>query len=291
MSIKKKTKGILFHFLEVIPENQANWLYHQIQKFFGNESLESKFNSAWNTFKTYSEITKKNDIKTEGKVIIEIGSGWLPLMPYFFYYLGKASEVRTYDLNRHYQKKNIQKLNALFSERYRVEVREGERSIFLLPESIHYYPDTNIVNERLTDGDLIFSRFVLEHLNSKDIEEIHLKLKKELRPGSHIIHLISPSDHRAYIDNSLSLQDFLKYSEEEWERKQTRFNYHNRLRLPQYLQVFNRLDLEIVHLTYEVPDKKSEVYRKFKNLSLHKDFKNFTDEELTAGSINIILKV
>jgi hypothetical protein len=91
------------------------------------------------------------------------------------------------------------------------------------------------------------------------------------------------------VDKNLSLQDFLQYSEAEWKKKQTKFDYHNRLRLPQYLAIFKAAGLELLHVEYDQPSAKT--FNKFSAVPIHEDFKKFTDEELTAGSINVVLKV
>ena len=135
----------------------------------------------------------------------------------------------------------------------------------------------------------MLSRFVLEHVPPHILQDIHDFLFSNLKSGSHILHLISPSDHRAYSDASLSLQDFLKYSEEEWNNIQTKFDYHNRLRLPQYLELFKN-DFEILFFEHDVINYESESFKKFEKLKIHNDFARYTDQELMAGSVNILLK-
>lgn len=291
MSLKLKLKSFLFRFLEILPRKQGDEVYHQVQELFSNEDMDFKIKSSHNTFRTFQNITRENGIDIKNRVITELGSGWLPIMPYFFRYKGKAKKVETFDLNKHYQRKNIEKLNETFSKEYELEIRRDKESIYSLPEAIKYFPNSNILDYDLTDCDVIFSRFVLEHLSPETITSMHFKFKNDLKPGAYVVHLVSPGDHRAYVDKKLSLQDFLRFSDKDWKKKQTRFDYHNRLRLPEYLKIFNNLDFEVVHLTYEVPEKNSEYYRKFKTLNLHQDYKDFTDEELMAGAINIILKV
>ncbi|WP_026935506.1 hypothetical protein [Christiangramia echinicola] len=291
MPLKSKFKSHLFHALELLSRNQGDNLYHFLQNLFFEKDLDHKISSSFNTYKIVEQVTEKNGIKIQDKVIVEIGSGWLPLMPYFFKYMGKASQVISYDLNKHYQKKNIKKLNQTFSQNFDKLIKVSEKSEFPLPEGVAYFPKTDITNHDIFGADIIFSRFVLEHVEPEMIREMHLKFKKDLNPGSYIIHLISPSDHRAYSDKKLSLQDFLRFSKEEWNQVQTRFDYHNRLRLPQYLDIFKDLNYDIVDLTYDKPSVDSENYRKFKKLTLHEDFDGYTDEELMAGSINLVLKV
>ncbi|UYW00910.1 hypothetical protein K5I29_10415 [Flavobacterium agricola] len=119
---------------------------------------------------------------------------------------------------------------------------------------------------------------------------MHKKFFLELKKPIRIIHFISPSDHRAFSDNSLSLQDFLQYSQEEWDKIQTKFDYHNRLRLPEYLNIFQKTGFEIEYLEFDNPKKDSFTYEKFKKIKLHDDYKDMSEEDLTAGSIIIILK-
>jgi hypothetical protein len=136
---------------------------------------------------------------------------------------------------------------------------------------------------------VIFSRFVLEHIKPNDLLEIHKHIYENTPQSTRVLHLISPSDHRSYEDNSLSTYDFLKYSEAEWNEIQTKFDYHNRLRLPQYLKIFEDSNFKIEYLKYDQVNTESAKYRKFKQLMLHKDFKHFTEEEILASSIVLLL--
>tara|TARA_R100000935_G_C2812432_1_gene155635 strand:- start:458 stop:1333 length:876 start_codon:yes stop_codon:yes gene_type:complete len=290
MSFKLRLKSYLFQILENFPEKLGDRLYHSIQIASNGKDVKSKMSANYNTYLTFKEITEKLGISISGKKIIEIGSGWLPIMPYFFKYLGQIELVESYDLNEHYNKNSILNLNELFQKEFNVNVLPSNSNNFFLPESLKYHPKTNLVSAKLPAANLVFSRFVLEHVTPEDIKEMHLKFIKELPPRSYIIHFISPGDHRAYVDKTLSLQDFLKYSDADWEKKHTRFDYHNRLRLPQYVDIFSAIGLEIVYLDYSNPSFESEAFKNFKQLKLHKDFEIFTDEELTAGAINIVLK-
>ena len=225
----------------------------------------------------------------EGKRILEIGSGWVPLMPYYFKFFGGASEILTLDLNKHYKADAIKDLNRQFEKKVRRAIRGVEP--YYLPEGITYLPYTNLIDLKEVKSDLIFSRFVLEHVKPIAMKEMHEKLVASLEENCYIVHFISPSDHRAYEDKSLSLQDFLKYSQEEWDRRQTKFDYHNRWRLPQYIDLFEEAGLEVVHLNYDVPKVGSSSHTKFKDLKIHPDYQEYTEEELTAGSIQVVLKV
>ncbi len=284
-----KIKSKVFKLLNLLPDSAGVSLYHFLQNFSENKNINFKIKSCDETYSMLSSICKKLNIELKNKNLIEIGSGWLPIMPYFFLFKAKCLKIQTYDLNNHYQKKSILKFNELFSSHYNLSITPNKNH-FNLPENIFYYPNKNIANEKNIDAEIVFSRFVLEHVTPTDLLEMHQEFKKKLKKGSRIIHFISPSDHRAYSDKSLSLQDFLKYSESEWNQIQTKFDYHNRYRLPQYIDLFKLIGFEIEYLSFDNVKETSDQFIKFSDLKIHSDFKKYTTNELTAGSIIVILK-
>jgi len=285
-----KVKTAVFKVLSQLPSDMGVKLYHLLQNFSQNRNVAYKLRSTEGTFNTLLSICKELRIDLNGKSIIEIGSGWLPIIPYLFLYKAKSGTVHTYDLNKHYQKKSITHFNTLFAKKHQAEIVVSNTS-YSLPEQVIYYPSQDVSTSSLPKNGIVFSRFVLEHVPPEALLAMHKKFKSELEKGSYIIHFISPSDHRAFSDKSLSLQDFLQYSQQEWDGIQTKFDYHNRLRLPQYLEIFKSLDLEVVYLTSHSPKPDSPTYELFKKVKLHPDYKNYTDQELTAGSINVVLKI
>lgn len=291
VSLKLKAKNLFFRFMDLLPEGLGFRGYHFLQKKMGAVSLDQQIRSTTSSYQNFLRLTEKMKITIEGRKVLEIGSGWLPLLPYFFKFMGKADAVYTYDLNQHFDPKKVRSLNHRFSEEFGFKVAEEEKQPFGLPGDISYFPKTDISKASLPPVEVVFSRFVLEHVEPEAMLRMHQKFKRELKKGSHVVHFISPSDHRAYVDKTLSLQDFLQYSQEEWDKKQTKFDYHNRWRLPQYVALFEALGYEIVHLEYDVPGTDSEAFAKFSNVDLHQDFKRYSKEELMAGAINIILRV
>ncbi|MFH6961033.1 hypothetical protein ACHRVK_00445 [Flavobacterium plurextorum] len=289
--MKHSIKTAVFKTLSILPESLGSKIYHQLQNVSENKNIEQKLKSTENTFNSFESIFKDLEIDLENKSAIEIGSGWLPISPYLLLHKHKMKEIFSFDINKHYQIKNIQKFNSLFSHLYNTEISVNKNNSYSLPETVHYFPYQNLVNTKIPKADIVFSRFVLEHVSPEDIFKMHQKFKQSLNKGSYIIHFISPSDHRAFSDSSLSLQDFLKYSAKEWNKIQTRFDYHNRLRLPQYLEIFKSLDLEIAYISHDNPRPDSPQEKAFKNLKIHEDFSKYSDKELTAGSINIVLKI
>lgn len=284
-----KLKSTLFHILDIFPEKTGFYLYHQLQKaLFKN--LDSKIKANKTSFKKCEDILAKHAFSLEHKNILEIGSGWMPMMPYLFKSLGECSKIYTYDINKHYDNKYIDQLNQLFPslQDYYEQIPAGSK--YNLPSFVEYFPKRDVGDGKLpNDVDLVFSRFVLEHVDRDSMMKMHKNLR-QLDDDTLVLHMISPSDHRAYTDKSLSIYDFLKYSQDEWDSIQTKFDYHNRLRLPQYLEIFKSTGFELLDVWYDIPEKDSRKYEAFKELSVHKDFGQYTEEELLAGSINVLLR-
>lgn len=286
-----KLKTVLFKTLTLLPNKVDDYFYHKIQSSFDKMTLEDRLKSVDSTYLRLSKVLNKLNINLKDKTVFEFGSGWFPAMPYFFKYKLKAKKVSTYDINKHFKKETVLKLNNLFGKRYGFSVIPSLSSKYGLPSGIEYFPDHNIITNDFPEIDVVFSRYVLSHMNENDVDVLHQKMKRELKKDTYIIHFISPSDLRQHNDSTLSLQDFLQYSKKQWNKLHTKFDYHNRLRLPQFLEIFNKYNYEIVHLEFDSLIKGTPKYDLFKKVQLHEDYRKYSDEELTAGNIFVVLKV
>lgn len=280
-------KTIILQILDKLPNKLGYSIYHSLQKKSFNE-IETKVNSNFQSLKKIESILNESNIELENQKIIEIGSGWVPIMPILIKLKFMVSKIITYDINKHYSNKRI-KLTLKHFKKTNFKTRKCNS--LNLPNFIDYHPKKNIINASIEkDIKLIYSRFVLEHVTPIDIENMHKKFYNELNNDIKILHLISPSDHRAYSDKTLSLYDFLKYSKKEWNRIQTKFDYHNRLRLPEYITIFENSGFKITHIEYDTVDKNSDKYLKYKELKLHPDYHKFSEKEILAGSICVLLE-
>lgn len=279
-------KTLLLNILDKLPAGIGYPIYYQFQKRSFND-LNAMVEPSLRSAEKMKEVLDNYGISLENEVVMEIGSGWAPIMPMLFKLEFSVAKVITYDINRHYTNKRIAQVVNYFKQRFETHEQKG----LDIPRFIDYYPKTNVLDATLDKKTrLVFSRFVLEHVTPADIEAMHRKFYNELDRGVKIFHLISPSDHRAYSDKSLSYYDFLKYSQEEWDNIQTKFDYHNRLRLPEYIELFQRAGFKITHLDHDSVKKESDKYRKFKQLKLHPDYEKFKEEDILAGSICVLLE-
>lgn len=283
-------KTIAFNLLDLLPNKLGYFIYHQLQrKSFKN--IETNIRANENSYLVIKNMLKKTNIEIIEKHVLEIGSGWLPLMPYLLKINETINKISTYDINCHYSNKRISKIDSYYNANNKRNFNYLFKNGYRLPSFIEYYPNESIINAvNNQDIKLFFSRFVLEHIPPDKIKAMHSKLFNDMRRDAAILHLISPSDHRAYSDKTLSHYDFLQYSQKQWNRIQTKFDYHNRLRLPQYIAIFKEIGFEISYLEYDKVPKDTLKYKQFKTLNIHSDFKPFSEEEILASSINILLK-
>lgn len=269
-----------------MPSGIGYFIYHRLQKN-SIKHLKAKIKSNKANLSLYKKIFTQHNISLINKDIIEIGSGWFPIFPFLFKSEFKVNKVSTYDINEHYNNKRV-----IAAKKLLYNIDQGKHSSkYGLPKFVEYHPKTNFINAKLNkNAKLVFSRFVLEHVKPEDIYLMHKKIHQDLEDEVIVFHHISPSDHRAYSDNSISYYDFLKYSKTEWNNIQTKFDYHNRLRLPQYLEIFEKAGFKVKFLNHDHVSKDSIKYKKFKSLKLHDDYTNFTEEEILAGSISVLLE-
>lgn len=288
-----KLKTGIFKGLALLPDRLGEMSYHFIQRKFDRIPIEQKIEDGKRPYHKLCSALEKLNIDLMDKNILEIGSGWLPIVPYLLKYCGRCREVLTYDIRKHYNSKSIAELNRAFFRKFMNQsVPEIVDKRYNLPDGIKYYPLTDIVDNPPPENsvDVIISIFVLEHLSPEDLLNIHRGVRRYLKKDGIIFHFASSSDHRAYTDHSLSLYDFLQYSQKEWDKIQTRFNYHNRLRRPQYERIFKEAGFSILYQAYSSAKNKGSLLKELEKVDIHPDYQQFSVDELTSCSLVFLLK-
>jgi hypothetical protein len=279
-------KTLILQCIDKLPNRLGYFIYHKLQHSTLKD-IDGKLKAGRSSLKKIKEILDQYQIDLSHKDIIEIGSGWFPILPFLFKSEFNVNKIITYDINKHYSEQRVKLIKDYFKEFISSESSKD----LSLPDFIMYHPKTNFINAKSIENvDFIYSRFVLEHVSPEDIYSMHKKIANDYPDKIKVLHLISPSDHRAYSDKSVSYYDFLKYSKDEWDKIQTKFDYHNRLRLPEYLYIFKKAGFKISHIEHDHVDKTSEKYKKFKALKLHSDYSKFSEKEILAGSICVLLQ-
>jgi hypothetical protein len=284
-----KFKTVFFKSLSILNNKMGDFIYHEMQKYGLNSKFNMSFRENLRTYDVMRKILSSRNFEISDSAVLEIGTGWFPFFPYLLIAENPNAKVCTVDLNKHMTKGYVKKVEERLLRENLINnsqvTCDGNLNI-----NIDYKPNTSILDVDVSKIDLVFSRFVLEHVPPELIEKIHVFLFENLPNNARILHLISPSDHRSYSDRSLSHVDFLKYSQVDWDKICTRFDYHNRLRINEYVDLFKKVGFEIEFLESEGMEHGSKKEQLFKELKLDKKFESFSDYENIAGAINVLLK-
>lgn len=286
-------------------------LYYLLQKHFGalkNFKIDSKISQA----KRMCEVLHRYGYSLEGKALVEIGSGWVPCLPMAFWVMGYRS-CKTYDISSLlkdelvfkaiFQLISSLKTNGVWDE-LGVTISNKTRKIKNLESFLkrgisaaEILQEMNIecvVRDKFEadyfgtqSADVVFSNTTLEHIPSIDLESLLKETYQVLKPGGISWHLIDPSDHFAHTDLSISPINFLKYSNDEFEKYNNRYIYQNRLRNREFKELFQAAGYEIVAWETK-PNERS--LRAVDAISLDSRFLGMPREEICSGSVIVIAR-
>lgn len=196
----------------------------------------------------------------ERATVLEIGSGWHPVIPLLFHLAG-APRVLMADQSRLMDAALVASA-CRFLERHRDEVTaRGLRAPvpaaaldaaapldallarfgleYLAPVDLAAIPDRSV--------DVVVSRAVLEHIPLKVLEAITAQCRRVLAPGGYICHVVDNTDHYAHGDHSIDYANFLKFDDWQWRLLTLGpLSFTNRLRHSDYRGLFERAGLRIV---------------------------------------------
>lgn len=202
-------------------------------------------------------------LRLHGAHVLEIGSGWFPILPLVFRAAG-AERVYLTDAHRLMDGATlsaaigyVQKNRAMLADRLQLDPAgfdalaagaddgaaldarlERLGLVYLAPFDPDRYPPV----------DAIVSQTVFEHIAPADLRRLLRTADAALRPGGFMSHGIDNSDHRTIHDPSLTRFDFLRFSPGVWRwlclDPQA---YTNRLRHSDYADMLRRAGHELVH--------------------------------------------
>jgi len=200
------------------------------------------------TIKNYERIKaalEKSGSRIEGSTILEIGSGWFPVIPILLARDG-AKKVCMSDLNVHMDditfRETVRYLKSYFPNDDYIQKIISFSSLpidYLAP-----FNSSEISNKSI---DIVMSNNVLEHIPRGDIYNLFSSLRSKVSDCCIMVHVIDHSDHFEHHDKSISKIEFLTWSEE----KHALINYlikdgENRMRHHEYPQVFIDSGFEVI---------------------------------------------
>ena len=246
----------------------------------------------------------------EGCRVMEVGTGrWLDLPLGLF--LAGAGSVDTFDLHR-YLKPSLaeqgaaslashpEKVEQLFlpvADRDallgRLRVLSTARTLERIMECarIRYHAPADAAATGLPAGsiDAHVSYTVFEHIPAAVLRDILLEARRVLSPGGVVLHHIDPSDHCSHDDPSITPINFLQFSDEEWERRAgNQFAYHNRLRVHEYREIFERCGYEILRWEEHIDRRSLEALKS--GFPLDPRFRAMFPQELCCTVVRVMAR-
>lgn len=230
--------------------------------------FKRQLRSAFRTFRPYASADPDNDdlalrqgleIIRRARIaehpldrVLEIGTGWIPTIPYLLHAVGVGQVVmtdveeliddQTHRLAAAFIAANVERISHSLdipTETLRVNLQQPFNSLYLHPfNKKHVQPDS---------VDLVYSRTVLEHIRPPILRQILKDGRTYLRAGGLSIHFIDNSDHYQHRDSALSRLNYLRYADWVWQASQWEGQaYQNRLRHSDYVSLFQEAGYDVL---------------------------------------------
>ena len=209
------------------------------------------------------------------ETFLEVGTGWSVTLPIALWLCG-AYRTITVDLNRYLKSELVleeldyirthqetvielfgpQSTNPVFRERLDLLLASGtnlDRILSMI--NVQYIAPANAAQLQLPDESIDYhiSFMVMQHIRRDLIPGILLEGSRLIKPDGLFIHYTVFSDLFSGVDNSISSVNFLQFTEAEWEAiAGNRYMYHNRLRVDELQQLFERSGLTVLQLDTKI---------------------------------------
>jgi SAM-dependent methyltransferase len=172
-----------------------------------------------------------------GATVLELGSGWQPLIPLLFKQAGAARVIMT-DEQALMDEQYFERARATLAKHGHAVTARWQDFEYRAPCDWSAIPDASV--------DVIWSRAVLEHVRPADIMTLFAHFRRILRPGGVMAHVIDNSDHWEHKDSSISRANFLKFEDGLWNIINAhRLAYQNRLRHYEYRDMIKAAGFDI----------------------------------------------
>jgi SAM-dependent methyltransferase len=291
-------KSAIQNSLAVLPSSLGQPIYYGLQRRFGALRQVDYYEHLRRASEVAS-VLHEQSLPLE-RSFLEVGTGWVLGTPIGLWLAG-AAEVITVDLHHYLKEELVLGLLAYIANHERelqalypwVVSTELQRKCQVLATCkslselwaavpIRYTAPADATHLALppTSVDYHYSTNVLEHVPPAVLAGILAEARRLLRPDGRLVHIVDLSDHFAHDDHRLLPVNFLRFGSTTWGvLAGNRFMYQNRLRLPEYQQLFEKADLAIEWQRH-VLDPASLQLLQQKQVPVHQQFQEFTPEEL-----------
>ncbi len=254
-----------------------------------------------------ANFQKSKTYNLDTSLVMEIGTGWYPIVPISFFLAGVRS-ILSVDLNSYltkdsllttinmFQKKREEgKLDGLFEidqDRWKILGDIQNNQSLSLEQMCHRIQLQTKICDLSQKGtitetpEFICSNNTFEHIYPSVLKGILENCKSILKSGGMMSHFIDMSDHFAHFDKSITVYNFLKYSAQRWKRIDNDIQPQNRLRFKDFKKIYKELDIPITDEVIWPYDEKL-----LDNIVVHSEYKDYSKSELAIIHAYLISEI
>lgn len=301
-----KVKGVIQGLLSHVPFGvQIN---SALQKASGDLSdFEDHLGRKIQDFHFYADQSRKAFGRLDGLEIVEIGTGWFPLLPVLFSLCG-AKRIWTFDKTPHLNAAlTFRGLKALaphlptISAWVELPVADLERRLeqmirtaphihaLLAQARIRYQAPGDASDTKLPNAgvDLVFSNSVLEHVPKAVMQALFAESARILRPHGVAVHGVNCGDHYAHFDRQITQLNFLQFTERQWSFWNNDLLYQNRLRPSDFKTLLEASNLDVL---FERRSARPGCAEAFQAMRIAPDFDRYDKHDLVCTSFDFVAR-
>ena len=260
IQINWKIKSLLYRLLNFFK------LYKAL--FFIQKKITKRSNIDLKEIAFYWQYHLKYLKENNSKTILEIGAGKSLAQNIFLSYsFNQKIEQTLIDVSRMIDLDLFNKANDQISKLLGVNKLPFAKSIddlkknynlnYLAPMSLD-----QIIKNKL-QFDACISSTTLEHLSEDDLRKTFLLLKKIIKKEGIISAAIDYSDHYSHTDKNIDNLNFLRFTNDEWNKHNTPMLFQNRLRHQDYRKFFKLNKYKIYEIKGEVGKCPQNISKEF----------------------------
>ncbi len=291
-----KTKAFVQGALSHLPAGK-NW-NQAIQRHITKSLVldQAKFRTKLGFARGHWRNLARAKNRRESPEVLELGTGRFPIVPLYMFLCG-AARVVSLDIIGLLRDDTVRDTLLM----YRSHLAEGhlpearpERARQLLQaiaagecclgmDILPRFHIETVIGDASHTGlpahtfDLLASNTTLEHIPREMLRAILAHFGDLARPGAMMSHFIDMRDHYAEWDHSITVYNFLRYSQADWRWFNNSLLYQNRLRISDYRSLHAQAGWDMVWEEAD-PGSASELDR----VPLASEFRRYAEEDLLA---------
>lgn len=244
----------------------------------------------------------------ESKTTLELGTGWYPVVPIALFLSG-ADRIYTTDISRLSHAGHLATTIRRFLEY--ADSGQLENYVQALPERLALLREIGTNADQLSfetmldqlkmhylvqdarqlplpdaSVDLVHSNNTFEHVYPVILKALLLEFKRIAVPGGVLSHFIDMSDHFAHFDRTITIYNYLRFSDRAWAWIDNSIQPQNRFRLSEYRKLYAELGIPITDLSCRPGD-----LEELASVRLHQQYATYEKTDLAISHCLVVSKM